>query len=70
MIEFRKIDLNWVKFNFYFFSKINFILKRSNNQLFELEVKYTNTLCENDICVFNNDIFLKHFLIFIKNIYP
>ena len=31
---------------------------------------YTNTLCENDICVFNNDIFFKHFLIFIKNIYP
>ena len=40
MIELRKIDLNWVKFNFYYFSKINFILKRSNNQLFELEVKY------------------------------
>jgi len=40
MIEFRKIDLNSVRFNFYYFSKINFRLKRWNNQLVELEVKY------------------------------
>ncbi len=61
MIEFRKIDLNWVKFNFYFFSKINFILKRSNNQLFELKVKYIVI-----IIWFLNSLILNFFPFIIK----